>query len=207
MATEIEIPDVKECPTGRSKGHCGRLSLANSDAKEIWDLKLEDAVKFTLENSKVIRQLGGAVRGRRPPDPATRRGDHDLRSGDGREQRPRRRRGGPGGIRRPVEQLPLLGEEPHPAERVAARWRASPSWISRTRPPSSRRRFRNFGHGRHLHGDEHDRLRLQNDAAGRFPPTGRRTSRFKFASRCCRGRASSSTASPVRTARPAFTTA
>ena len=63
MATEIEVPDVKECPLGEVEGALRPLSLANSDAKEIWDLKLEDAVKFTLENSKVIRQLGGAVAG------------------------------------------------------------------------------------------------------------------------------------------------
>ncbi len=44
MATEIEVPDVKECPLGEVEGALRPLSLANSDAKEIWDLKLEDAV-------------------------------------------------------------------------------------------------------------------------------------------------------------------
>ena len=73
MATEIEVPDVKECPLGEVEGALRPLSLANSDAKEVWDLKLEDAVRFTLENSKVMRQLGGAVTG--PPTALTQQPD------------------------------------------------------------------------------------------------------------------------------------
>ena len=73
MATEIDVPNVKECPPGEVEGALRPLSLANSDAKEIWDLRLEDAVRFTLENSKVIRQLGGAVTG--PPTALTQQPD------------------------------------------------------------------------------------------------------------------------------------
>ena len=64
---------MKECPLGEVEGALRPLSLANSDAKEIWDLKLEDAVRFTLENSKVMRQLGGAVTG--PPTALTQQPD------------------------------------------------------------------------------------------------------------------------------------
>ena len=50
-------PDVKECPLGRGRRGDAAPVAGQSDAKEIWDLKLEDAVRFTLENSKVIRSL------------------------------------------------------------------------------------------------------------------------------------------------------
>ena len=42
------------------------LSLANSEAKEIWDLTLEEAVRNALENSKVLRSIGGSVSRGRP---------------------------------------------------------------------------------------------------------------------------------------------
>src|SRR5690606_5757188 len=36
-------------------------TLSNPEPKEIWDLSLEEAIAITLQNSKVLRQLGGAV--------------------------------------------------------------------------------------------------------------------------------------------------
>ena len=55
MATQIEVPNVKERPLSEVEGAMRPLSLTNTDAKEIWPLKLEDAVRNALENSKVIR--------------------------------------------------------------------------------------------------------------------------------------------------------
>ncbi len=60
MATALETPDVNERPLGEVEGALAPLSLTN-EAKELWDLKLEDAVRNALENSKVIRSLGGAL--------------------------------------------------------------------------------------------------------------------------------------------------
>ena len=60
MATAIETPDVNERPLGEVEGAMAPLSLTH-EAKELWDLKLEDAVRNTLENSKVIRSLGGSL--------------------------------------------------------------------------------------------------------------------------------------------------
>ena len=59
MATQIEQPDVNQRPLGEVEGAMRPLSLTNCDAKEIWKLKLEDAVRNALENSKVIRSIGG----------------------------------------------------------------------------------------------------------------------------------------------------
>jgi outer membrane protein TolC len=63
VATEIEVPDAKECRLSEVEGAIRPLSLCNSEAKEIWDLHLEDAVRNALENSKVMRSIGGSVTG------------------------------------------------------------------------------------------------------------------------------------------------
>ncbi|MGD9635805.1 MAG: TolC family protein [Pirellulales bacterium] len=58
VATEIEYPDVHE-PT-LDEVNCAQapLTLKNTDNYEMWDLTLEEAVKITLCNSQVMRQLG-----------------------------------------------------------------------------------------------------------------------------------------------------
>ena len=58
MATNIDYPDVESQTLSEVDGAVRPFSLANSEPKEIWELKLEDAVRFALENSKVMRQIG-----------------------------------------------------------------------------------------------------------------------------------------------------
>jgi outer membrane protein TolC len=61
IATQIEQPDLNERPLSEVEGALRPLSLENMDAKEIWNLRLEEAVRNALENSKVLRSLGGAM--------------------------------------------------------------------------------------------------------------------------------------------------
>jgi outer membrane protein TolC len=60
-ATEIEHPDVEAHSLDEVKFAQAPLTLSNPEPKELWDLSLEEAVATTLQNSKVLRQLGGAV--------------------------------------------------------------------------------------------------------------------------------------------------
>jgi outer membrane protein TolC len=70
MASTIDDADVKCDRLSEVEGTLRPLSLLNSDAKEIWELSLEDAIRYALENSKVIRSIGGQIQG--PPEFLTR---------------------------------------------------------------------------------------------------------------------------------------
>src|ERR1700676_3380180 len=59
MATKIEAPDVKEPSLSEVNDPAAPLTLSNPKFDSIWDLSLEDTVHITLENSKVMRTLGG----------------------------------------------------------------------------------------------------------------------------------------------------
>ncbi len=59
MATKIDVPDVKEPSLSEVNDPAAPLTLSNPHYDTIWDLSLEDAVHITLENSKVMRTLGG----------------------------------------------------------------------------------------------------------------------------------------------------
>src|SRR5262245_28351002 len=60
VATDIEYPNVAETPPiDDVLGAKAPLTLANAENFEIWDLTLEEVTRRTLENSQVIRQLGG----------------------------------------------------------------------------------------------------------------------------------------------------
>jgi outer membrane protein TolC len=61
VATEIEYPDVTQQPLDDVAAAQAPLTLANAEKFEIWDLTLEEVTRRTLENSQVIRQLGGRV--------------------------------------------------------------------------------------------------------------------------------------------------
>jgi len=56
-ATEIEYPDVETASLDEVTGAGRPLTLDNPDPSEIWELTLEEAIKLTLHNSKVIRSL------------------------------------------------------------------------------------------------------------------------------------------------------
>jgi outer membrane protein TolC len=61
VATTIEYPDVSTPPIDDVAGAQAPLTLANAENFVIWDLTLEEVTRRTLENSQVIRQLGGRV--------------------------------------------------------------------------------------------------------------------------------------------------
>ena len=58
-ATDIEYPDVETQTLEDVKHAAPPLSLDNPTPREMWDLKLEEAIKTTLCNSKVMRSLSG----------------------------------------------------------------------------------------------------------------------------------------------------
>ncbi len=58
IATELEVADVDLRPLEEVCEASAPLSLSNAEAKEIWNLTLEEAVRDALANSKVMRQLG-----------------------------------------------------------------------------------------------------------------------------------------------------
>src|SRR3990172_6611202 len=61
VATDIEYPDVDEPSLDEVNCAQAPLTLKNSDNYEMWDLSLEEAVRITLCNSQVMRQLGVRV--------------------------------------------------------------------------------------------------------------------------------------------------
>ncbi len=66
VATTIEYPDVKNPTLDEVQKCLPPLTLDNPDPNKIWELSLEEAMKIALENSKVFRDLGGAVQGQGP---------------------------------------------------------------------------------------------------------------------------------------------
>src|SRR3989304_1807714 len=66
MATEIEYPDVESCTLDDVPGAIRPFSLQNNKPQEVWDLKLEEAIRNALINNKVMRTIGGQVQG--PPE-------------------------------------------------------------------------------------------------------------------------------------------
>lgn len=64
-ATQIEYPDVTGPSLAEVDGAEAPLTVRNPHFREYWDLTLEDAIRYTLANSKVMRTSGGRVLG--PP--------------------------------------------------------------------------------------------------------------------------------------------
>lgn len=65
VATDIEYPDVCNPTLDDVRNAQPPLTLENpfEDPEKVWDLGLEEAVKHALENSKVMRSLGGVAFG------------------------------------------------------------------------------------------------------------------------------------------------
>jgi len=61
VATDLEYPDVEADTLAEVEGALAPLTLSNSEAREIWEVKLEEAVQIGLKNSKIMRTLGGQV--------------------------------------------------------------------------------------------------------------------------------------------------
>ena len=61
VATKIEYPDVEEPRLAEVDGAQAPLTIRTADDYTAWDLSLEEVTKITLQNSDVMRQLGGRV--------------------------------------------------------------------------------------------------------------------------------------------------
>ncbi len=61
VATDIEYPDVDEPHLDEVSGSHAPITLDDAESMEKWDVTLEDVIRLTLANSKVMRQLGGSV--------------------------------------------------------------------------------------------------------------------------------------------------
>lgn len=68
MATEIEYPDVEADGLAEVNGSLRPFSLENNEAHEPWDLTLEEAIRISLANAKVMRNIGAQVLGNSPPE-------------------------------------------------------------------------------------------------------------------------------------------
>jgi len=66
-ATDIEVPDVSDAPFAEAAGSKRPLSLTNPHFDEIVDISLQEAICTALQNSKVLRSLGGVTLGMSAP--------------------------------------------------------------------------------------------------------------------------------------------
>ena len=73
VATEIEYPDVRTATLGEVEQALPPLTLANLKYAKQWDLTLEDAIKTSLANAKVIPILGRHGSSARPLTTARKR--------------------------------------------------------------------------------------------------------------------------------------
>lgn len=58
---EIEYPDVETASLPESTDSLPPLTIGDPEFQQFWDLTLEEVVSTTLQNSKVIRNLGGVT--------------------------------------------------------------------------------------------------------------------------------------------------
>jgi outer membrane protein TolC len=63
VATEIDYPEICECNTDSLAASAAPLTLHTAQEAEPWDLSLEEVTRITLNNSEVMRQLGGQTVG------------------------------------------------------------------------------------------------------------------------------------------------
>jgi outer membrane protein TolC len=59
LATDIEHPDVETASLSEVEFAGRPITVSDPNFNEIWELELQDAVRFALKNSKVMRTLGG----------------------------------------------------------------------------------------------------------------------------------------------------
>jgi outer membrane protein TolC len=58
-ATKIDYPDAQTTMLADIENSAPPLTMENATPDKFWDIKLEECVKFALDNSKVMRSLGG----------------------------------------------------------------------------------------------------------------------------------------------------
>ena len=68
---KLEYPDSCEEPLDESAGTAEPLMLSNARFDQIWELSLEEAIRTSLENGKVLRNLGGRFQSFGGPRPQT----------------------------------------------------------------------------------------------------------------------------------------
>ncbi len=68
---KLEYPDSCQEPLDEAAGATEPLTLSNPSFDEIWELSLEDAIRTSLENGKVLRNLGGRFASFGGPRPQT----------------------------------------------------------------------------------------------------------------------------------------
>jgi outer membrane protein TolC len=66
LSQEIDIPDVCGETLSEVAGDQRPFSVGQNEPKQIWALRLEEAIRYALQNSKVMRSIGGQVQG--PPE-------------------------------------------------------------------------------------------------------------------------------------------
>ncbi len=72
VATQTEYADVEEPSLAEVDGAMAPLTLDNFEQFEIWDLTLEEVTRLALENSQVMRQLGGRLLPNNAPETISR---------------------------------------------------------------------------------------------------------------------------------------
>ena len=197
-------PACRQCGKIRRRANCrcrptAPLLVDENSPPPAWDLSLAEAVQLGLENSKVLRDLGGSVL--RTPGLAQTIHDPAIQATDprfGMEGRWRRStrnwRRGCGLQQRPGVQQPVCRRRHVPVQAGSRQLRD--------------RALQDHGHGRHVRRPAPHRLRRQQRPGQRVSQLlQRQLTNANFASRCCRAAASSSTASPAPTPRPAWSTA
>ncbi|MFM8578952.1 MAG: TolC family protein [Planctomycetaceae bacterium] len=68
---KIEYPDVEQKPLDEAAGTREPLTLSNPSFDQIWEVSLEEAIRISLENGKILRNLGGRFASFGGPRPQT----------------------------------------------------------------------------------------------------------------------------------------
>jgi len=68
---KLEYPDSDQPPLDEAAGAVEPLTLSNPSFDNVWELSLEEAIRTSLENGKVLRNLGGRFASFGGPRPQT----------------------------------------------------------------------------------------------------------------------------------------
>ncbi len=68
---KLEYPDSDQAPLDEAAGAVEPLTLSNPSFDNIWEVSLEEAIRTSLENGKVLRNLGGRFGSFGGPRPQT----------------------------------------------------------------------------------------------------------------------------------------
>ncbi|MBM4011693.1 MAG: TolC family protein [Planctomycetes bacterium] len=68
---KLEYPDSDQPPLDEAAGTVEPLTLSNPNFDNVWELSLEEAIRTSLENGKVLRNLGGRFASFGGPRPQT----------------------------------------------------------------------------------------------------------------------------------------